>query len=105
MYKIGIIGDAASVSAYRAIGFSVFEAGHAEEAAEMLKTAVKSGEYAVIFVTEKTAELIESDIAKYKDLPLPAIVSVPGRDGSTGYGKAAMRDATIRAVGSDIGGE
>ena len=57
---------------------------------------------AVIFVTEKLAEQIEDEIERYKDMPMPAIVSVPGRDGSTGYGMENIRNAALRAVGADI---
>ena len=36
------------------------------------------------------------------DRPLPAIVTLPGRAGSTGYGMAALKTAVERAVGADI---
>lgn len=103
MYKVCVIGDEASVSAYRAIGFSVFSAENAEGAEEMLKKAAESGEFAVIFVVERLAESLAEVIAAYNDAPLPMIVSIPGKDGSGGYGARMMREATIRAVGSDIG--
>ena len=45
---------------------------------------------------------LEEEIAKYKDKPLPAILSIPGRAGNTGYGMANIRNAVVRAVGADI---
>lgn len=102
MYKIGIIGDRDSVLGFMALGFSVCDVASADEARIKLRNAVKNGEFAVIFVTENIAKQIEDEIEKYKDMPLPAIVSVPGRDGSTGYGMENIRDAALRAVGADI---
>ena len=102
MYKIGIIGDRDSVLGFMALGFGVFDVSDAGEAKMRLREAVKSNEFAVIFVTERLAEAIEDEIEKYKDLPLPAIVSLPGRNGSTGYGMENIRQAALRAVGADI---
>lgn len=102
MYKIGIIGDRDSVLGFMALGFAVHEVSKSDEAAEKLHSLVKSGEYAVIFVTEDLAIDIEEDIAKYKDAPLPAITVIPGANGSTGYGMANIKSAVERAVGADI---
>ncbi len=102
MYKIGIIGERDSVLAFMALGFSVHEAADAEEAAVKLHGLVKSGEYAVIYIVENYAVQIEGEIAKYKDMPLPAISVIPGRDGTNGYGTANIRNAVERAVGADI---
>ena len=38
----------------------------------------------------------------YKDEPLPAITVLPGKDGSKGYGAAAIKNAMERAIGADI---
>lgn len=102
MYKIGIIGDRDSVLGFMALGFSVHEAQGSEDAAEKLHALAKSGEYGVIFVTEDLAMAMEGDIAKYKDMPLPAITVIPGGSGSTGYGMANIKSAVERAVGADI---
>ena len=102
MYKIGIIGDRDSVLGFMALGFAVNDVSDAEEARVRLREAVRSGEFAVIFITERIAAVIEDEIERYKDLPLPAIVSLPGREGSTGYGMENIKQAAIRAVGADI---
>ena len=58
--------------------------------------------YAVIFIVENYAEQLSEDMAKYKDMPLPAVVSIPGRAGSNGFGMNSIRSAVERAVGADI---
>ena len=102
MYKIAIIGDRDTVLGFMALGFSVHEATDAEAAAKKLQTLVKSGEYAVIFLTENLAAQMEEDLRLYKDMPLPAVISIPGHSGSTGYGMNLIRNAVERAVGADI---
>ena len=102
MYKIGIIGDRGIVLGFMALGFAVHEAESAEDAAKKLHALVKSGEYAVIFLTENYAMQLEEETNRYKDMPLPAVVSIPGQGGSTGYGINNVRSAVERAVGADI---
>ena len=102
MYKIGIIGDRDSVLGFMALGFAVHEVSSADEAADKLHELVRGGEYAVVFITEDLALNIEEDIARYKELPLPAITVIPGAEGSTGYGMANIKSAVERAVGADI---
>ena len=102
MYKIGIIGERDSVLGFMAIGFSVHEAPDATAAGELIDALAGSGEYAVIFVVENYAEALSEKIAKYKDAPMPAIITVPGASGATGYGAEAIRSAVERAVGADI---
>ena len=102
MYKIGIIGDRDSVLGFMALGYAVHEAQNARDAAATLHSLAKSEEYAVILVTEELAMAMEDDIAKYKDMPLPAVVSIPGQGGSTGFGMNNIRSAVERAVGADI---
>ena len=102
MHKIGIIGDRTSVLGFMALGFSVHEVQSGYEAAAKLSELVKSGEYAVIFITEDLAIKTEEERAKYKDMPLPAITVIPSRKGGTGYGMANIKSAVERAVGADI---
>ena len=102
MYKAGIIGDRASALGFMALGFSVLEAADADAAREQLHRAARSGEYAVLFLTEKYAKALETDIALYKDVPLPAITVIPGADGGEGYGMAQLKGAVERAIGADI---
>ena len=102
MYKIGIIGERDSVLGFMALGFVVHEAGNVEEATDILERIARSGEYAVILITENYAMQMEDSIERCKDAPLPAIVSIPGKEGSQGYGMNHIRNAVERAVGADI---
>lgn len=102
MYKIGIIGERDSVLGYMTIGFAVHEAADAAAAGRILRRLAEDDSYAIIFIVENYAAELEAEIAAYRDRPLPAIVTLPGRAGSTGYGMAALKTAVERAVGADI---
>ena len=102
MYKIAIIGDRDSVLGFMALGFATFEAQSAEEVGKLLHKVARDESYAVIFIVENYAEQLVEEMAKYKDMPLPAVVSIPGRAGSNGFGMNSIRSAVERAVGADI---
>lgn len=102
MYKIGIIGRRDTVLAFMALGFSVHEAESVEDAIKKLHKLARSGEYAVLFLSEDFAALMQEETDKYKDQPLPALIPIPAQNGSTGYGRNSIRSAVERAVGADI---
>lgn len=102
MYKIAVIGDRDSVLGYMALGFAARPVSSPDEAASALHALARTGDIGVIFITEDIACQIEEDIAKYKDKLTPAIVPIPGRQGSTGYGMANLKNAALRATGSNV---
>ena len=102
MYKICIIGERDSVIGFMALGFSVHEAQDVDCAREVLLKLCEDSESAIIFIVENYAEALAEEIAKYKDAPMPAIIPIPGKGGSTGYGMANIKSAVERAVGTDI---
>ena len=56
----------------------------------------------MVYITEQLAQHMEEDIAKYKDSLTPAIILIPGRDGTLGIGMRGVHSAVERAVGADI---
>ena len=102
MYNIAMIGDRFSIGAFVALGVATFEANDRETAARVLADLVRSQKYAVVFVTEELLAALGDEITRYKDLPLPAITAIPGKNGATGYGMTALSRATERAVGTDM---
>ena len=51
---------------------------------------------------ELCAELIEEEIEKVAENPLPAVILIPGVSGNTGKGLSAVKKSVEQAVGSDI---
>ena len=101
MYKIGVIGDSASVLGFMAIGFGVFAVESAEEARKTI-VRLANENYAILYITENFAIECEETIARYKDTPLPAVITIPGKDGAKGYGLANIKRSVERAIGADI---
>ena len=101
MNKIGIIGDADSVLGFKVFGMDAFACENGEEAAETLHRIVKEN-YGIIYITERFYKELGKDIAKYEELRIPAIVPVPGIDGSYGMGLSNVKRAVEKAVGADI---
>ncbi len=88
---------------FKALGLDVFAADKTEEAKKILREiAGAESNYAIIYISENLAVGLKKEIEKYKDSPMPAIILIPGREGSLGIGKEALQSAVERAVGIDI---
>ena len=84
-YRIAVVGDRDSVLGFQALGLSAFPA-----------------HYAVIYLTETLAAQMPGDVARYQDALAPAVILIPGKEGSLGIGLANIKSAVERAVGADI---
>lgn len=102
MAKIAVIGDYDSILGFKAAGLDVYPADTAEKVCETIRSLAVSGDVAIIFITEQAALKAKEEIARYNDKPLPAIILIPGREGSLGIGKSNLKDSIERAVGADI---
>lgn len=101
MYKIGVVGERDAVIAFLALGITVSAVDNPEEAMKAVDGMARDG-YGVIFITETTARNIKETIDRYKNMMLPAIILIPGSQGSLGIGLANIRDNVEKAVGVDI---
>ena len=100
-YRVAVVGDWQSVMGFRALGLETYPADTPETAREIIHRLAKEN-CGVIYLTEQLAAKLEDVIARYKDMISPAIILIPGREGSLGIGKKAIQSAIERAVGSDI---
>ena len=82
-YKIAVLGDKDSVLGFKALGLA-------------------KENYAVVYLTEGYTAHMEAELERYKDALTPAIILIPGKDGSLGIGMANVKRAVERAVGADI---
>lgn len=101
MYKIAAMGDRDSIYGFASLGLSIFPEDDPNNAMRTLRKLSDNG-YAVIFITEKLASQIPQEIDRYKDLPIPAVIPIPGVNGNTGIGMKSVSSFVERAVGSDI---
>lgn len=100
-YRIAVLGDKDSVLGFKALGLNVFAVDTVDEARTTLHRIAKE-DYAVVYLTEGFASQMEADMARYKDALTPAIILIPGKEGSMGIGMSNIKKAVERAVGADI---
>ena len=101
MYKIAAMGDKDSVLGFKALGLEVCPVDSPEEGRAALHRMAKEN-YAIIYMTEQLAAQLQPEIARYKDALTPAIILIPGKEGSLGMGMANIKKSVERAVGADI---
>jgi len=100
-YRIAVIGEWESVMGFRALGLDTYPVTSSEEARQKVYELART-DCAVIYLTENFAADLQDVISRYKDEIRPAIILIPGREGSLGIGKANIQRAIERAVGADI---
>ena len=101
MYRIAVIGDSDSVLGFKSLGLDVCPVSNAEQARQAIYRMAKEN-YAILYLTEQLASQFRPEIARYKDALTPAIILIPGKEGSLGIGMANVKNAVERAVGADI---
>ena len=91
---------------FKALGLETYPAANAQEASQILRSLTREhDDYAILYIEENLAAQLQNEINKFKDSPTPAIILIPGRDGSMGLGLTALRSAVERAVGTNILGD
>lgn len=109
-YKIAIIGPTDTVSGFKALGVEAFPAQTAAEALEQLQK-IKSltvdpnttSPYAIVCVIEDLMLGVDqAEYAKVVSGALPAVVLLPGPEGSKGLAIERLRGLAEKAVGSAI---
>lgn len=99
--RIAVVGDWNSILGFRALGLETVPVKDVQEAKEAVRRLAKE-ECAVIYLTEQLAKDMVDTLRRYKDALRPAIILIPGREGSLGIGKSNIESAIKRAIGTDI---
>jgi len=99
--SIAAIGDRDSVMLFQAQGVEAFYPDNPRETERTIHRLAKGG-CKVIYITEQAAEAAKDALERYKTEPFPAIIPIPSRIGTTGFGMRAIRENVEKAVGADI---
>ena len=94
MLKIAVIGGRETVMGFKALGLETRPAANADEARRILHTLARSEEdYAIIYVEETFAADgdMAREIARYKDLPKPAVILIPAGKALWDWGSRPFR--------------
>ena len=102
MYRIAVIGAYDSIFGFGTLGLEVFPVSTLEEGEKQLRILAMGGKYGVIYITEALAAEVKTEIERYREQLIPAIIQIPGVSGNTQDGIAAVKRSVEQAVGSDI---
>lgn len=98
--KTAIVGDGDSITVFKAAGVATFPASDEKKAREILRRIAK--EYKIIFLTEEFARPLAEFLKRFDEQPYPVVLSIPSKNGSSGYGEELLKGAMERALGVDI---
>lgn len=101
MHKIGVVGEIDSICIFKSLGLEIFPCETGEDGKKIIDRLVFE-EYAVVFITETIAKLIESVIDKYQKRYMPSIVLIPVSKGSLGIGIDRINSNVEKAIGVNI---
>ena len=99
--SVAAVGERNAVLGFRALGVETYPVASVEEAKQTVRSLAQR-ECAVIFLTETLAKDMEETLARYGDALRPAIVLIPGQEGSLGLGRERLQKEIRRAIGTQL---
>lgn len=99
MYKIGVIGDSASIQGFLSLGFIIEDAKTQDEAEEKI-IELRNQNCAIVFMTEELYSKLDTDI--YTADPLFTLIPIPTLNSNQNIGVNRLKKAVEKAVGADI---
>ncbi len=103
--KIAAIGEKDIILIFKGIGVDIFPIDDALDDVGKIEQVLKNiirDEFKIIFMTESIAVKIDNLIKQYLDKPIPSIVVIPGLGIKTNYAVGMLRNAIVKAVGTDV---
>jgi V/A-type H+/Na+-transporting ATPase subunit F len=101
--KIGVIGDRDTVTGFRLVGVSECAIPKsADETRDFLYKFFRDPSMGLVIITEPLAAEVEDTIVELSQSPIPVILLISDRTGSTGTYEAVLRELIRRAVGIEI---
>ncbi|TFF92266.1 V-type ATP synthase subunit F [Candidatus Thorarchaeota archaeon] len=101
--KIAVIGDRDTVTGFRLVGVSECATPTSpEDTREALMKYFRNPRVGLIVITEPLANSVENTIVELSQAPVPVILLIPDRDGSTGTYETVLRELIQRAVGIEV---
>lgn len=103
MYKICVIGGRDTVIGFKALGLDTYPVDNTDDAKRILRELSEpESNCAIIYLEENLAEALKVQIDRIKERPSPAVILIPGREGSLGIGMRELYEAVDKAVGVAI---
>jgi V/A-type H+-transporting ATPase subunit F len=101
--KIAVIGDIDTVTGFRLVGVSECATPKSpNETRELLLSFFRDPNMGLIIITEPLAKEVEDTVVELSQSPVPVILLISDRTGSTGTYEAILKELIRRAVGIEI---
>ena len=101
--KIAVIGDRDTVTGFRLVGVNECVIPNSpEETRNYLYQYFRDPSMGLIMITEPLASEVDDTIVELSQSPVPVILLVPDRDGTTGAYEAVLKELIRRAVGIEL---
>ncbi len=101
--KIAVIGDRDTVMGFQMTGVRMCTvATTPDETLSALIDYYRDPQVGLIIITEPLAKSVEQKILEISEFPVPVILLIPDRNGSTGEYERLLRELVRKAVGIDI---
>ncbi|MHA2086213.1 MAG: V-type ATP synthase subunit F [Candidatus Thorarchaeota archaeon] len=101
--KIAVIGDQDTVTGFRMVGVNYCSIPkNPAETRRRLIEFFRDPATGLIMITEPLAETVEDTILELSEAPVPVILLIPDRHGSTGAYETLLKELIRRAVGVEI---
>ena len=101
--KIAVIGDRDTVTGFRLVGVSECIVPESpEETRKSLYHYFRDPTMGLVMITEPLAAEVEDTIVELSQSPVPVILLIPDRDGTTGAYDAVLKELIRKAVGIEI---
>jgi V/A-type H+-transporting ATPase subunit F len=101
--KIAILGDRDTVTGFRLVGVSECAIPKsAGETRDLLYKFFRDPRMGLVIITEPLAAEVEDTIVELSQSPVPVILLISDRTGSTGTYETVLRELIRRAVGIEI---
>ncbi|MFH1347793.1 MAG: V-type ATP synthase subunit F [Candidatus Margulisiibacteriota bacterium] len=102
MYKIKMIAPKYLIAPLAILGIDTFAADSAASARAALEKAAGKKEPALIFITERLADDLESEIAKINQKANMNVVLIPDNRGSTGLAASQLENLVRNSIGAEV---
>ena len=101
--KIAVIGDRDTVTGFRLVGVSETAIPKsADETRDLLYSFFRDPNMGLVIITEPLAAEVEDTIVELSQSPVPVILLISDRNGSTGTYETVLKELIRRAVGIEI---
>lgn len=101
MHRIAVVGEKDCIYGFAAIGLETFFTHSSSEAKTIVKRLINQN-FSVIFLTESIIAEIFQELSALTVNSFVSIVPIPGALGETKIGVENLKNAVVKAVGTDI---